>query len=133
MDKVDLALGQILPKEIIAIVKYKVEMETEDSRLQIFEDFIVPWVYKLRDEGGWHDWAVYECGNLFSKEITGRFKPTTFILTSLKRVCKRLKKDVSLGAVSLAEVGTVNQYYYNPNGYYFNGGFYFDNKHNPFQ
>nr|QYA18435.1 hypothetical protein KOM_12_166 [Clandestinovirus] len=96
-----------LPKELIAVIKEKKKQEDEEKTLKIFEDFIVPFVYHTRYPRTGFDTPedtdaerFIEYGQMHS---TSPEHGSTFTLTAIKRVCKRLKDDVDNGTVWCAE------------------------------
>jgi hypothetical protein len=91
-----------VPSELLAIIKDKVKNEAEWSRVETvikaFEDCIIPWIYNSRWTA--FDLTLRECGNLVvkcPKANYGTRLKTSFMLTAIKRVCRRMREDVSFG------------------------------------
>lgn len=115
-----------LPQEIITIIKEKKREEDVEMKMKVFEDFIIPYLYHSRYSSngslfGTLDEERYtQIGNLYGVSVLptgGGWYGTSFTLTAIKRVCKRLKTDIRNGSK------TGSQYL----------PFYFDNKRNPFK
>nr|QYA18349.1 hypothetical protein KOM_12_79 [Clandestinovirus] len=90
-----------LPRELITVITDKKRQEDEERTTKIFEDFIVPFVYHTRyprcgpntpEDTDAERFVEY--GHMCS---TSPEHGSTFTLTSIKRVCKRLRDDVVKG------------------------------------
>nr|QYA18436.1 hypothetical protein KOM_12_167 [Clandestinovirus] len=87
-----------LPQEIIMIVAAKKRIEEDGIKMKAFESCIIPWIYQWRDSMSIkNDPTVCRLGNLVASINDGPYCHTSFILTSVKRVCSRLRGEVSLG------------------------------------
>nr|QYA18437.1 hypothetical protein KOM_12_168 [Clandestinovirus] len=106
-----------LPQEIIVIIEEKKRIEEDDMKMEVFEEFIIPWIYHFRQYSDFiEDPQLNELGNLFGS--VGEHL-SAYMLTSVRRVCKRLNNKVSLGYQKMIS--------------FYSTGMYFANKRNPFK
>nr|QYA18497.1 hypothetical protein KOM_12_228 [Clandestinovirus] len=98
-----------IPSEVLRIIHKKSQIEWNDKVIKIFEDFIIPYLYHASTY--FADPYVSVLGNLslsyFTK--TKRQYESHFVLTAIRRICKRLANDVSYGAMGDV-FGGINRY-----------------------
>nr|QYA18348.1 hypothetical protein KOM_12_78 [Clandestinovirus] len=91
-----------LPQEIITIIKGNVNNSEEAMKVKVFEDCIVPFIFKLRLKSG-GTWIYDPPTNRYGeKMVLGRDNfdekwESSFMLTAIKRVCKSMMNAVSPG------------------------------------
>nr|QYA18498.1 hypothetical protein KOM_12_229 [Clandestinovirus] len=107
-----------LPKELTTLINAKANhLKTEahqELTMQIFDQFLIPYVYSTRGKQSNQDPTFVTMGKLAIRTGDAKMFASTFMLTSIKRVCKRLKKEVSHGSIGPV-YSTSDQYCYRAN------------------